>query len=112
MKGASLAAALLAAALPPAHAQGVPQGLPRLTGTVVGPARRTAVFEGAAVDEGDDIAGYVVRLVRPNSVQLEGKGQSWNLAPTPLGMAARPAPVDIGGVTFGLVVNRQAPTPD
>lgn len=107
--------AVLAPAL--AGAQDVPPGLPRLTGTVVGPAGRTATFEATAnqpstVEEGDRIAAYVVRLIRPNAVQVELNGRTYTIVPAPLAAAARPAPANAGGATFGLIVNPRAPAPD
>ena len=113
-----LLAAVLAALVPAlAAAQDIPPGLPRLTGIVIGPAQRTAIFEAAAgqpssVEEGGSIASYVVRLIRPNTVQVEAGGRSYTIAPAPLGSAARAMPADTGGGTFGLVVNPPAPAPD
>ncbi len=107
--------AILAPAL--AAAQDTPPDLPRLTGIVVGPAHRTAIFEApagqpSALQEGDSIASYVVRLIRPNTVQVEAGGRSYTIAPAPLGGAARPAPADTGSGTFGLAMNPRAPAPD
>jgi len=109
----ALAAGLLLALgqAPGAAAQGVPAGLPRLTGIVVVPGRRVALFEGSAVQEGERIAAYTVRTSSADGVWLEGEGRSFALLPTPLGADAR-APADTGGGTFGLVVNPPAPAPD
>ena len=113
MRRGALAASLLLALgqAPGAAAQGVPAGLPRLTGIVVAPGRRVALFEGAAVQEGERIAAYTVRTISADGVWLEGEGRSFALLPTPLGADAR-APADTGGGTFGLVVNPPAPAPD
>jgi hypothetical protein len=113
MRRRALAAALLLALgqMSGAAAQGAPAGLPRLTGIVVMPGRRIALFEGAAVQEGEQVAAYTVRTISADGVWLEGEGRSFALLPTPLGADAR-APADTGGGTFGLVVNPPAPTPD
>ena len=113
MRQGALAAGLLLALgqAPDAAAQGAPSGLPRLTGIMVAPGRRVALFEGAAVQEGEQVAAYTVRTISADGVWLEGEGRSFALLPTPLGADAR-APADTGGGTFGLVVNPPAPTPD
>ena len=101
----------------PAWAQDAPAGLPRLSGVIIGPAHRTAIFEQpaggpSAVEEGEQVAGYLVRMIRPDGVLVESEGRSYTIAPSPLGAGARLAPADTGGATFGLVVNPQTPAPD
>ena len=113
-----LPAALLMVLAPAlADGQEVPPGLPRLTGVVIGPAHRAAIFDAAAgqpsaLQEGEHIASYVVRLIRPNAVQVESGGRSYTIVPSPLGGATRAAPADTGGGTFGLAVNPPAPPPN
>lgn len=109
---------LLVLALPAAAwAQGAPPGLPRLTGIVTAPSGRAAIFESAggqqsAVQEGEQVGIWTVRLIRPDAVQLDGDGRSLTVAPSPRGTAMQERPADTGGVTFGLVVNPPAPAPD
>ena len=90
--------------------------LPRLTGIVVAPDYRAAIFEGTAglpsnVREAERIGPYVVRTIRPDAVWVERDGTAVELLLRSSG-PARSVPADTGGVTFGLVVNRQEPAPD
>lgn len=89
--------------------------LPRLTGIVIAGPRRVAIFDSppgrpTSVEEGDKIATYTVRSIGPAGVQVEREGRRIALALT---QSAQPAaPVDAGGVTFGLVVNPRRPPDD
>jgi hypothetical protein len=105
---------LLAAAPGGAPAPPAPE-LPRLTGIVIAGQHRVAIFESSpgvatAVEEGESIATYVVRVVGLDGVQVERDGRRFALALT--GSTQAPTPVDTGGVTFGLVVNPQGPPDD
>lgn len=99
----------------PAQAQSGPP--PRLTGIVISPYQRAAIFESEPgvpklVKEGEDIAAYTVRSIQPDGVQVERGGQAFTLQPTALGVTAQAMPVDTGGATFGLVVNPRRPAED
>lgn len=90
--------------------------LPRLTGIVIAPNYRAAIFEGTAglpsnVQEAERIGPYVIRTIRSDAVWVERDGNAVELALRSSG-PARSVPADTGGVTFGLVVNRQEPAPD
>ena len=86
---------------------------PRLSGIVITGQARVALFDtgGGTVqaEVGDRVGPYVVRAIEPEAVQAERDGEA-----VVLGLAGGGAPVftDHGGVTFGLVVNRQGPPPD
>jgi len=88
---------------------------PRLTGIVIAGQHRVAIFDNppgqsTAVEEGEVIAAYTVRLIRPAGVQVERDGRKVVLSLT---QSAQPVtPVDTGGVTFGLVVNPRRPPDD
>lgn len=91
------------------------QDLPRLSGVIVSPGARVALFEDAPgrltpVGEGEEVAGYAVRAIARGRVELERDGHRFTLELS--GAAAQPALVDTGGVTFGLRVNPKEPAPD
>ena len=100
-----------------AQAQPAPQPAPpRLTGIVVTPERRVAMFQDASgaiesAEEGTLAFGYLVQSIRADRAVLERDGRATMLVPTPLGGTSR-LPPDTGGATFGLVVNPQLPAPD
>lgn len=89
--------------------------LPRLTGTVVAPGHRAALFVAGSgvvtpVEEGESVGGYVVRAIGPGGVQLERDGKRVLLAPGRAeAVAAPPTP---SGVTFGLALRPQPPVDD
>ena len=98
-----LAALLLAGA---ARAEEVP----RLAGLFVQGEHRAAIFESPpgqmlTVREGEGVGSYRVRAIGQRGVELEQRGRT--MLVTPIGSDAARAPVDTGGATFGLVVNRQ-----
>lgn len=88
---------------------------PRLTGIVIAGPHRIAIFDSppgqsTAVEEGETVAAYTVRLIGPAGVQVEREGRKVVLSLT---QSAQPAaPVDAGGVTFGQVVNPRRPPDD
>ncbi len=92
-----------------------PPDPPRLTGIIIAGPRRVAIFDSppgqpTSVQEGETVAAYTVRLIGPAGVQVEREGRRISLALT---QSAQPAaPVDTGGVTFGLVVNPRRPPDD
>jgi len=91
-------------------AQAEPAGPPRLTGIVVTPERRIAIFgdAGGAIEwaeEGTLAFGYLVRSIRRDQTVLERDGRAIMLVPTPLGAPTGRLAPDTGGVTFGLVIN-------
>ena len=104
-----LAAALLLAAIP-AHAA----DLPRLTGTLIGPDGRTALFArpGGTIQAavGERVGDYVVTGIEPGLVQLEQPGRHVAVS---LEAAAGPAPAARNtGATFGLVLRQPGPADD
>ena len=99
------------------HAAAQTAGPPRLTGVVLTPERRVAMFEDAsgateAAEEGALVFGYLVRSIRRDQTILERDGRALMLVPTPAGTTAARLPADTGGVTFGLIVNPQRPAED
>jgi len=64
-----------------------PSGLPRLTGTLVGPSERSAIFAAAGRDpivvhEGGRIDAYTVTSIEPGQVRLRGPDGTRILHPT------------------------------
>ncbi|GAC1348365.1 MAG: hypothetical protein NVSMB18_36310 [Acetobacteraceae bacterium] len=91
--------------------------LPRLAGMVVAPSHRVALFDAGSglvtqAAEGDRVGDYTVRAIGPLGVRLERDGNSLMLLPVPSGAAPVAAPVDSGGVTFGLVLHPRGPADD
>jgi hypothetical protein len=74
----------------PADAAAAGQELPRLTGIVVTPAGRRAIFAAAGtgrpivVSEGGSIAGYVVRSIAPAEVTLSKAEGDRVIRPSPV----------------------------
>jgi hypothetical protein len=65
----------------------MPDGLPRLSGVLVGPFGRRAIFAGengkpAAVSEGGHIAAWTVLLIEAGAVQVAGPGGSRTVRPS------------------------------
>ncbi len=64
------------------------ESLPRLTGIAVSPLGRSAIFAGdpggkpRVVGEGGSIAGFTVRTIAPDAVQVMGPGGARTLSPT------------------------------
>ena len=90
--------------------------LPRLSGIVIAPNYRAAIFETTGglpsnVQEAERIGPYVIRTIQPAAVWVELDGTAVELVLRSSG-PARSVPADTGGVTFGLAVNRQEPAPD
>ncbi len=95
---------------------------PRLTGIVVTPERRLALFEHAGetiyAEEGNAIGQYRVRTISRGQAALERDGQIVVFTPATAGTAPPQAGIgtDIGtgtgGVTFGLIVNPPHPAED
>jgi hypothetical protein len=96
---------ILAALVSPAHAAGPPPALPRLTGIVVGPDARAAIFADdtdgwTVLREGQAIGGWRIATIAPGQVTVVDRdGGALALTPTPRGqpagmtsVAARPAP--------------------
>lgn len=103
----SLAAALLLVA-----SGGQAAEVPRLTGTLVGPGDRTALFAAepggtVPVGVGERIGDYVVTEIEPGRVQLDKPDRQIvvSVEAAPAGRAAR----DPGSVTFGLVLRQPGP---
>ncbi|MDP9097299.1 MAG: hypothetical protein M3N26_12230 [Pseudomonadota bacterium] len=87
--------------------------LPRLTGTLIGPGERTALFTAAPggtvpVAVGEQIDGYVVSQIEPGRVQLDKADRRIVVSVEPVAASIRPVP-DPGNVTFGLVLRRPGP---
>lgn len=104
---------LLAAVLLLPAGGGFAAELPRLTGTLVGPGERTALFAAepggtVPVGVGEQIDGYVVRQIEPGRVQLDKADRRIVVSIEPLAAAAPPLP-DPGRVTFGLVLHPPGP---
>jgi hypothetical protein len=64
-----------------------PTGLPRLTGTLIGPSERSAIFAAAGhnpvvVHEGAEIDGYTVTSIEAGQVRLRGPEGAPVLHPT------------------------------
>ncbi len=65
-----------------------PDGLPRLAGTLVGPAGRSAIFAATdggkprVIKEGGTLAGFTIRSIAPGEVTLEGPEGARTLHPT------------------------------
>jgi hypothetical protein len=71
----------------------VPQGLPRLTGVLVGPFGRNAIFAAdgskpVVVTEGGKVDAWTVRSIEAGSVKVDGPGGAITLQPS---FAASPA---------------------
>ena len=87
--------------------------VPRLTGTLIGPGERTALFADpggtipAAV--GEHIGDYVVSGIEPGRVRLDKSGRQIVVS---LEAAATAAAVPQSGATFGLVLRQQGPPDD
>ncbi len=87
--------------------------LPRLTGTLIGPGERTALFADpggtipAAV--GEHIGDYVVSSIEPGRVRLDKSGRQIVVS---LEAAAAAATVSQSGATFGLVLRQPGPADD
>jgi hypothetical protein len=79
-----------------ATASGTTRGLPRLTGTLVGPFGRSAIFAAdpkpVIVSEGDRINGYTIQSIEPNEVQMIGPEGIQVLHPSFQSAPARPTP--------------------
>lgn len=65
----------------------VGDGLPRLTGTIVGPAGARAIFAGSdgksrAAAEGDAVGDFMIRAIGPGQVTLSGSDGERVLRPT------------------------------
>ncbi len=76
-------------------------GLPRLTGVVVGPTGARAIFAGAdgksrAMAEGDAVGGFTVRGIGPGLVTLSGSEGDRVLRPTYVTAPHVPAPAAAG----------------
>jgi hypothetical protein len=81
----------------------IPAGLPRLTGVIVGPSDRRAIFTGIdgksrAAAEGDAVGTFKVRTIGPGLVTLSGSEGDRVLrpayvAPTTAGHAAAPGEI-------------------
>jgi len=89
-------------------------GLPRLTGIVVAGQHRVAIFEDppgltTAFEEGETVAAYTVRSIRPNGVQVEREGRSLLIT---LSQSIQPVVAVDAGPVFGRVVNPQRPPDD
>ena len=84
-----LCLAILAAALGPAFgATPAPEFQQRLTGIVVTPALREAMFSAdgrtRVLHEGEQIDGWTLTAIDPHAVRLEAAGSTLNLAPAGL----------------------------
>ncbi len=70
-----------------AAVQAPPEPVPRLTGVIIGPAGRSALFVSAqgarsvVVQEGGHVGPYVIRAIRSNEVVLEGPDGTRSLHP-------------------------------
>jgi len=95
---------ILAALVAPARAAGPPPALPRLTGIVVGPDARTAIFADdtggwTVLREGQAIGAWRIATIAPGRVTVVDRdGDALALTPTPRGqpvgatqVVARPA---------------------
>jgi hypothetical protein len=85
----------------------LPDGLPRLSGVLVGPFGRNAVFavEGAkpvVVSEGGRINGWTVRLIEAGEVQVVGPGGAKTVRPSFEATPAAPSPPAAPGQRIGL----------
>ncbi len=90
---------ILAALAAPAHAAGPPPALPRLTGIVVGPDARTAIFADdtggwTVLREGQAIGAWRIATIAPGRVTIVDRdGAALALTPTPRGQPAGATPV-------------------
>ncbi len=97
-RGAALL--ILAALVAPARAAGPPPALPRLTGIVVGPDARTAIFADdtdggwTVLREGQTIGAWRIATIAPGRVTiLAPDGGALALTPTPRGQPVGATPV-------------------
>jgi hypothetical protein len=86
----------------------LPQGLPRLSGVLVGPFGRRAIFavEGRrplVVDEGGRIDAWTVRTIGEDAVEVSGPGGARTLHPSFASSAASPAGVTMPRQRIGLL---------
>ena len=88
-------------------------GLPRLTAVIITPRERLAVFDdqgqSVVASENEVVAGHTVRSIVRGRVELERGGRRHVLE---LSGSAQLPPADPMGVTYGVVLNPQLPTPD
>jgi hypothetical protein len=87
--------------------------LPRLTGTLIGPGERIALFvaePGGTIQVvvGEHIGDYVVREIEPGRVQLDKADQHIVVSVAAAAISAQ-AVRDPGNVTFGLVLRQPGP---
>jgi hypothetical protein len=74
----------------------LPEGLPRLSGVVVGPFGRSAIFAAddrkpLVVDEGGRIGAWTVRTIDAGTVEVSGPGGARTLHPSFASSPASPA---------------------
>ncbi len=90
--------------------------LPRLTGTLIGPGERTALFAepGGTVPAaiGEHIGDYVVSGIEPGRVRLDKSGRQIVVSLEAAAAAAAAAAVPQSGATFGLVLRQPGPADD
>jgi len=90
---------ILAALAAPARAAGPPPALPRLTGIVVGPDARTAIFADdtggwTVLREGQAIGAWRIATIAPGRVTVvDHDGGALALTPTPRGQPVGATPV-------------------
>lgn len=87
--------------------------VPRLTGTLIGPGERTALFAAepggtVPVVVGERIGDYVVSEIEPGRVQLDKPDRRIVVSVEAAAPSARAAR-DPGNVTFGLVLRQPGP---
>lgn len=82
--------------------------VPRLTGTLIGPGERTALFAEAGgtipAAIGEHIGDYVVSGIEPGRVRLDKSGQQIVVS-----LEAAAKTVSQSGATFGLVLRQPGP---
>ncbi|MGI4793676.1 MAG: hypothetical protein ACRYF2_07950 [Janthinobacterium lividum] len=82
--------------------------VPRLTGTLIGPGERTALFAEAGVTipaaVGEHIGDYVVSGIEPGRVRLDKSGRQIVVS-----LEAAAKTVNQSGATFGLALRQPGP---
>jgi hypothetical protein len=76
-----------ASAIARSPAGGSPEGLPRLSGVLVGPFGRSAIFaadgrKSLVVDEGGKIDAWTIRTIGEDAVEVSGPGGAQTLHPS------------------------------